>query len=126
MATVLTNLGVAALAKGLTAAPPTWYIAWGTGAGTSSASDTTLFSEDASGGYARVAVTPTLTTTTTANDTVQFAGTITATASITVTNIGIFDAATGGNLIYKRDFTGVPVAVAGPNTGLALTEKIAA
>lgn len=129
MADIVTNLGLSALAKGLTAAPPAnWYLAWGTGAGTASAADTALFAEDATAGYARVAATVSIATTNVANDTVQFTGTINAPSATneTITNMGIFDALTGGNLIYHRDFGGSNVTVnsGGPNTGISFTEKI--
>lgn len=125
MATVVTNLGIAQFASYVKNNPPaSFYIGWGTGAGTSAVGDTTLFTEDTTGGYARIACTLTIVTTGPANDTMQFTATQTALGTLTITNMGIFTTATGGILIYKRDFTGVPVAVAGPNTGIAFTEKV--
>lgn len=105
MATVLTNSGKAITTnrlKGSGTEPN--YVAWGTGAGTAAATDTTLFTEAAE---SRVAGTSTQQTTTTSNDTYQVVGTITASGSKTITNAGLFDASTSGNLYMKGDFTGV-------------------
>jgi hypothetical protein len=88
----------------------------GTGAGTSAAGDTTLFSEKAldlsATSGTRVAGTSSSTTTTTTNDTYQVTGTTTFTGPGTVTNAGLFDNSTigSGNLFLKGDFTGVAVA----------------
>ena len=81
-------------------------IAWGTGAGTTAAADTTLFTETGT----RVAGTSTQQTTTTASDTYQVVGTQTASGSLTITNAGLFDASTAGNLFVKGDFTGIVLA----------------
>lgn len=110
MATVLANTGKALMTsrmKGLGVEPT--YVAWGTGAGTAAATDTTLFTESAE---ARVNGTSSQVTTTTTNDTYQVVGTITASAGRTITNAGLFDASTAGNLFVKGDFTGVAL-----NTG---------
>ncbi len=82
---------------------------WGTGAGTTAATDTTLFVEDSGGSpaYARVVATQTQVTTTTTNDTAQAVYTITANAAKTITNAGLFDAASVGNMWLKGDFAGV-------------------
>ena len=105
MATVLANTGKALMTsrmKGLGVEPT--YVAWGTGAGTAAATDTTLFTESAE---ARVNGTSSQVTTTTTNDTYQVVGTITASAGRTITNAGLFDASSAGNLFVKGDFTGV-------------------
>ena len=49
-------------------------------------------------------------TTTTTNDTYRVTGTRTATASGTITNAGLFDAASGGTLFMKGDFAGIALA----------------
>lgn len=85
------------------------YCAWGTGAGMAAVADTTLFIEASE---ARTAGTSSVVTTTVANDTYQVVGTITcAGAGKTITNAGLFDAATVGNLFLHADFTGVVLAV---------------
>lgn len=105
MATVLTNAGRAIISnriKGGGTEPN--YVAWGTGAGTAAASDTTLFTESAE---ARVAGTSTQQTTSVTNDSYQVVGTITASATRAITNAGLFDASTSGNLFVKGDFSTV-------------------
>lgn len=123
LATLLTNAGKAILTNLGTGLGGTvaQYVGWGTGAGTTAATDTTLFTEDSGGSpaYARVAATITRVTTTTTNDTMQFVATLTANAAKTITNIGNFDAATVGNLMVKGDFTGIPLS-----TGDSITATI--
>lgn len=105
MATVLTSAGKAITTnrlKGSGTEPN--YVAWGTGAGTAAVADTTLFTESAE---ARVAGTSTQQTTAVTNDTYQVVGTLTASAGRTITNAGLFDASTVGNLFMKGDFTGL-------------------
>lgn len=86
-------------------------IAWGTGAGTTTATDTTLFTEAlvslAGGSTDHTVGTSSQVTTTTTNDTYQVTGTRTATGTGTVTNAGLSDAASGGTLFFKGDFTGI-------------------
>jgi hypothetical protein len=105
MATLLVNTGKAVVTNYLNggAATQPKYVAWGTGAGTTAATDTTLFTETGS----RVSGTTTQQTTSTTNDTFQVVGTLTAGSSLTITNAGTFDASTSGNLFVKGDFTGI-------------------
>jgi hypothetical protein len=109
MATVVTNAGkdiITNRLKGSGTEPN--YVAWGTGAGTAAITDTTLFTEASE---SRVAGTSTRQTTTTTNDTYQVIGTLTADGAKTITNAGLFDASTVGNLFVKGDFTGVALAL---------------
>ena len=119
MATLLVNTGKAIITNYLNggAATQPKYVAWGTGAGTTAATDTTLFTEVTP----RVTGTTTQQTTSTTNDTYQVVGTQTAGTSETITNAGLFDASTSGNLFVKGDFTGVPL-----NSGdsIAFTFKV--
>src|ERR1044072_1798083 len=90
-------------------------IGWGTAAGTTARTDTTLFTEklvdlSTSAGTDHTAGTSTRQTTNTTNDTYQVVGTRTATGAGPVTNAGLFDAASGGNLFLKGDFTGIGLA----------------
>lgn len=92
-------------------------IGWGTGAGTTVRTDTTLFTEklvdlSTSAGTDHTVGSSSRVTTTTTNDTYQVTGTRTATGAGTVTNAGLFDAASGGNLYLKGDFTGIGLAIA--------------
>ena len=97
-------------------------IGWGTGAGTAAATDTTLFTEAlvslAAGTTDHTVGTSSQVTTTTTDDTYQVTGTRTATGSGTVTNAGLFDAASGGNLFLKGDFTGIALVA---NDSIAFT-----
>jgi hypothetical protein len=106
MADVYTQAGeelTADIIDGTTAAP-TWYVAWGTGAGTAVKGSTTLFTEAAE---SRVATTDTQPS----PDVNQFQGTITSLSAQTITNAGIFSASTGGTLFLHSDFTGVALAI---------------
>jgi hypothetical protein len=119
MATVVTNAGrdiVTNRIKGAGTEP--LNIGWGTGAGTAAVADTTLFTEklldlSTSAGTDHTVGASTRQTTTVTNDTYQVIGTRTATggAGGTVTNAGLFDAASGGNLFLKGDFAGIPLSV---------------
>ena len=105
MATLLVNTGKAIVTNYLAggAATQPKYVGWGTGSGTTALTDTTLFSETGS----RATGTTTQQTITTTNDTYQVIGTLTASGSVTITNAGLFDASTSGNLFVKGDFTGI-------------------
>ena len=105
MATLLVNSGKAIVTNRLRAGgtEPN-YVAWGTAAGTTALTDTSLFTESTE---ARVAGTSSQQTTTTTNDTYQSVGTLVANANKTITNAGLFDASTAGNLFMKGDFTGL-------------------
>lgn len=111
MATVFTNAGSAIVTNRIIGSgTEPKYVAWGTGAGTSAAANTTLFTESAE--ESRTSGTSTRQTTTVTNDTYQVVGTITvATSDKTITNVGLFDAASTGNLLMKSDFTGVDLVV---------------
>lgn len=110
MANVFTHAGKAIVTnriKGSGTEPN--YVAWGTGAGTAAAADTTLFTEASE---ARVAGTSTQQTTSTTNDTYRVVGTITCAGSgKTITNAGLFDASSSGNLLVKSDFTSLALNV---------------
>lgn len=102
LATVYANAGKAVTTsrlKGSGTEPN--FVGIGTGAGTAAITDTALFTEVET----RVAGTSTQQTTTVTNDTYQSVGTITATAARAVTNAGLFDASTAGNLFMKGDFS---------------------
>jgi len=105
MATLLVNTGKAIVTNYLAggAATQPKYIGWGTGAGTTAATDTTIFTETGT----RVTGTTTQQTTSTTNDTYQVIGTATAVGTVTITNAGLFDAVSSGNLFVKGDFTGI-------------------
>ena len=102
MATLLVNAGKAMVTnriKGSGTEPV--YVAYGTGAGTTAATDTTLFTETGT----RVSGTSSQVTTSVTNDTYQVVGTQTAGGTLAITNAGLFDASTSGNLFVKGDFS---------------------
>lgn len=122
MATVVTNVGKGIIAQRMFGATPSQaepkFVAWGTGAGTAAATDTTLFTESAE---ARTSGTGSAVTTTNTNDTHQVTGTITATATRAITNAGVFDASTTGNLYVKGDFTTINLST---GDSIAFTVKV--
>lgn len=107
MATLLVNAGKAIVTSRIkgTGTEPV-YTGWGTGAGTTAATDTTLFTETGS----RATGTSTQQTTSVANDTYQVVATQTAGSALAITNAGLFDAASAGNLFVKGDFSTINLA----------------
>jgi len=109
MATVYTSAGEAVVVDLIDGTSATHLdatngkIGWGTGAGTAAKADTTLFTEASEARVAAAISQPTA-------DKNQWVGTLTADAAKTITNAGLLDAATGGNLIIHGDFTGIALA----------------
>ena len=107
MATLLVNSGKAIVTNRINGAGTTpLYVGWGTGAGTTAATDTTLYTES---GTTRATGTASQQTTSVTNDTFQVVGTLTAGSTLAITNAGLFDNATvgSGNLFVKGDFSTV-------------------
>ncbi len=106
MANIVTNTGKGVITGRFlsAAAPLALYIGWGTGNGEASQTDTTLFNES---NEARAAAAVSQFTTTTTSDTVQAIATLQATANRAITNAGLFDALTSGNMIMKGNFSAV-------------------
>lgn len=122
LATLLVSAGMAITTNRINGAGTApFYIGWGTGAGTTAVTDTTLFTEDTTSGYARVLGTFSQVTTTYTNDTVQVIGTLIAKAAETITNAGLFDAVTAGNMYMKGDFAGYALAI---NDGIQFTMQV--
>ena len=114
-ATVITNVGLGIITNRIIqAGTAPKNIGWGTGAGTAAVGDTTLFTEalvNLTGGSTDHTVgTESRTTNTQTNDQYTVTGTRTATGAGTVTNAGLWDAASGGVLFMKGDFTGIGLA----------------
>lgn len=111
MATLVTNRGLQIIAdrlRGSGTEPK--YIAWGTGTTAANVADTALETETAH--ESRTNGTSTTETETTASDTYQVVGTITViTSSKTISEAGLLDAATTGNMFVHSVFTGVPLDV---------------
>lgn len=118
LATVLANGGKAIVTnriKGSGTEPN--YVAVGTGAGTAAITDTTLFTEVET----RVAGTSTQQTTTTTSDTYQVVGTVSITATRALTNAGLFDASSSGNMLMKGDFSTINLV---NGDSITLTAKV--
>ena len=98
MASLVPNVGKAVISGRMFGATPTQteprFLGWGTGAGAGAATSTDLSTPATE---ARVSGTSSQVTVTNTNDTHQVVGTITATGSKTITNVGIFDAAGTGS-----------------------------
>ena len=109
MATVYTSAGEAVVVDLIDGTSATHLdatngkIGWGTGAGTAAKADTTLFTEASEARVAAAISQPTA-------DKNQWVGTLTADAGKTITNAGLLDAATAGNLVIHGDFTGIALA----------------
>jgi hypothetical protein len=102
MAALTTNVGKAMFADRLRGTPATYtnppkYVAIGTGSTAESASQTALVTEVET----RNAGTESTVTTTNTGDTYQSVGTVTATATRTVAEMGLFDASTTGNMAMR-------------------------
>lgn len=115
MATKVVNGGLAILTNRIIGSgTEPKYIGWGTAAGTTAVTDSTLFTEAlvslAAGTSDHTTGTSSRTTTSVTNDTYQVTGTRTATGAGSVTNAGLWDAASAGNLFLKGDFTSIGLA----------------
>ena len=103
---IICNVGLAKVA-GLVAGTATGgfgYVAVGTGTTAAAATDTALGIE-----VMRVASTNSLITTSVTNDTSQMVATFNFTASYAITESGVFDASSGGNLLAHQVFSAINV-----------------
>lgn len=85
-------------------------IGWGIGTGAAAVTDTALGTESApttSGG--RTVGTEARTTITQTNDNYQVTGTVTAGSSLAITEAGLFDAVSAGNMLIRGVFSAVNV-----------------
>ena len=112
--TGLANISAALVAYG--SVPK--YGGWGTGS--AAAVTATALAVEVSD-TARFTGTPTDETTTTTNDTFQVVGTLTATTARAITEAGLFDAATVGNLCVYGDFAVINLAT---GDSIAFTVKV--
>ena len=116
---VVTDVGKG-LITGLLLGSPIKYMGWGTGTGTAEGYDVVLFGEvsssatDSNGYNCRVECTIAQVTTNSTNDTFQITGTLIAPGTLTISNIGVFDAPggvsdsvppSGGNLFLHASLT---------------------
>lgn len=100
MADIFTSAGEAKVVDLLDAA--TWYVAQGTGTTGAAKGDTTLETESAE---SRVSTTDTQP----AADTFQMVGSITSSSTQAITEAGIFDASSSGNLLLRSTFSAINV-----------------
>lgn len=110
-ATVFTNAGAAIVTNRIIqAGTAPKNIGWGIGTTTAAVSQTALVTESApttSGG--RTVGTESRTTVTVTNDNYQVVGTVTAAGTLAITEAGLFDAVTAGNMLIRSDFSAVNV-----------------
>ena len=106
MATIYTDAGEELVVDILdgTTAPPTWYIGWGTGAGTAAKADTALFVEASETRIAATMSQPSINIS-------RFLAELTADAGKTITNAGVLSLVASGILLIHGDFTGVVLAL---------------
>lgn len=111
LAVVFTNAGAAIVTNRIIqAGTAPKNIGWGIGTTAASASDTALVTESApttSGG--RTVGTESRTTVTNTNDNYQVTGTVTAGGTLSITEAGLFDAVTAGNMLIRGVFSAVNV-----------------
>ena len=111
MATVFTNAGAAIITnRVIQAGTAPKNIGWGTGVTAAATTDTALTTEAApttSGG--RTVGTESRVTTSVTNDTYQVTGTVTAGSTLAITEAGLFDAVSSGNLLIHSVFAAINV-----------------
>jgi len=99
MADIFTQVGEEQLVDDIEAAR-TWYVGWGTGAGTAAKGDTTLSTEASETRVSATMAQP-------AADQSRFTAAIVADGTKTITNAGVLTLITSGVLFLHSDFTGV-------------------
>lgn len=111
LATVFTNAGAAIVTnRMIQAGTAPKNIGWGTGTTPAAVGDTALQTEAApttAGG--RTVGTETRTTITNTNDNYQVTGTVTAGGTLAITEAGLFDNVTSGNMLIHSVFSAVNV-----------------
>lgn len=85
-------------------------IGWGIGTTAAAVTQTALVTESApTTGGGRTVGTEARTTVTQTNDNYQVTGTVTAGSPLAITEAGLFDAVTAGNMLIRADFAAVNV-----------------
>lgn len=103
------------LTAGTAARPTAWYLAVGTGS-----SDTGLTGEPSGNGYARQSITFSVTDDTASNSNAITIGPCTTTNWGTVSHFGIYDAETGGNLLWHGALTASKLVEVGDSLTVAI------
>lgn len=80
------------------------YVAWGTGTTAATVTDTSL---ETASGEDRTSGTTTRQTTNTSNDTYRVVGTITSLSGQAITEVGLLDADTAGNMFMRATFDAI-------------------
>lgn len=108
---LITNAGKALVAGLMTGDVTNFfdYIAVGTGTTAAAATDTALETESATAGLTRAASTNSRVTTDVTNDTAQFLKSFTVTGTVAVTESGVFDASSTGNMLCRQVFSAINV-----------------
>lgn len=111
MATAFTNVGASIITNRITqAGTAPKYIGWGTGTTTAAVSQTALVTEAApTTGGGRTNGTESRTTGAQTNDQYTVTGTVTAGGTLAITEAGLFDAVSAGNMLIRSDFAAVNV-----------------
>lgn len=111
MATAFTNAGAAIVTNRITqAGTAPRNIGWGTGTTTAAVTQTSLTTEAApTTGGGRTVGTENRTTGSVANDQYTVTGTVTAGSTLAITEAGLFDAVSAGNMLIRSDFSAVNV-----------------
>lgn len=108
---LVTNVGKALAAGLLTGGITDFfdYIAVGTGSTAAALTDTALETEISDSGLARAASTNSRVTTDVTNDTAQFVKAYSVSGTKAVTESGVFDASSSGNLLARQVFSAINV-----------------
>jgi hypothetical protein len=114
MVSLVTNTGLAEFVTALVATNAVKHIGWGTGSG-QGVTSTNLATPAAE---ARTSGTPAAATTSTTDDTYRVTGTIVATGTRAITEVGVFDAATGAVMRIYGDFSVINLVL---NDSIAFT-----
>lgn len=111
LATVFTNAGAAIITNRIIqAGTAPKNIGWGIGTTTAAVTQTALVTESApttAGG--RTVGTESRTTVTNTNDNYSVVGTVTSGSSLAITEAGLFDNVTAGNMLIRSDYAAVSV-----------------
>ena len=117
---VVTDAGMAIITNRMSAAgTEPKHVAWGTGTTSPVAGNTAL---ETAAAESRTDGTATRVTTNVTNDTYQVAGTITCAGTAkAITEVGLFDASTVGNMLMRATFDAINVSV---GDSIAFTIKV--
>lgn len=121
MPTILTNTGIVRMINALDGGShtPPQHVGWGTGTTAPVAGNTTL---ETAAAEARVSGVKSVEETNIANDTYQVISTLVCNATPkTISEAGLFDAATAGNMYVRGTFTGIALA---ENDAIAFTIQV--